>query len=196
MVLDTETTGLPEKGPGFGKLYAPWDTMKYKGARLVQLAYSIYTTDGVLVREVNVYIKPSDFAIPADSTRIHGITNEFAKENGKSILMVLRDLEKDILNAYMVIGHNISFDRAILESEAWRNGMNEFAMMMQQIPWACTMRAGIAACGTDKWPRLGELYRVLCGGEFGCKEGAHNAMEDVRATARCWLALRERGLML
>jgi DNA polymerase III epsilon subunit-like protein len=194
MILDTETSGLPEKGPGFGKVYPTWDTMKYKGARLLQLAYSLYQMDGTLVREVNMYVRPSDFTISAESTKIHGITPEFAQKNGRPVQVVLRELERDLASVYMVIGHNIAFDRLIVQSEAWRNGMNEFALMLDQIPWGCTMRAGMAICGDGKkWPKLVDLYRELFGEEFG---GAHNAMEDVRATARCWAQLRVRRLML
>jgi DNA polymerase-3 subunit epsilon len=194
MILDTETSGLPERGPGFGKAYPPWDVMKYKGARLLQLAYSLYDYNGQLVREVNTYIRPSDFTIPADSTKIHGITNEYAQKNGRPVQVALRELERDLATVYMVIGHNIAFDRLIVQSEAWRNGMNEFALMLDQISWGCTMRTGIPLCGDgQKWPKLVELYRTLFGEDFS---GAHNAMDDVRATARCWVELRRRNLML
>jgi DNA polymerase III epsilon subunit-like protein len=170
--------------------------MKYKNARLLQLSYAVYSLDGTLIKEVNRYVRPSDFAIPADSTKIHGITDEYAKKHGEPLQVILRDLEKEICGTYMIVGHNVAFDRLILQSEAWRNGSGEFAMMMEQIPWACTMRAGISICGGEKWPRLGELHRVVCGGDFGATQGAHNALEDVRATARCWLAMRKAGIML
>ncbi len=194
MILDTETSGLPERGPGFGKVYPTWDVMKYRGARLLQLAYALYDANGLLVREVNTYVRPSDFAISAESTKIHGITNEFAQKNGRPVQAVLRELERDLGAVYMVIGHNIAFDRLIVQSEAWRNGMNEFALMLDQIPWGCTMRTGMSVCGDgSSWPKLTLLHRTLFGEDFG---GAHDAMEDVRATARCWAELRRRRLML
>lgn len=192
IVLDTETTGLPERGPGFGKAYAPWEITRYNSARLLQLAYAVYDVDGVLLREVSAYVRPSDFSIPADSVKIHGITEEFVRTNGKSVLMVLRDLERELRSAMLVVGHNVAFDRAIIQSEAWRNSMSEFAIMMDQIPWACTMRAAITG-PEQKWPKLTDLHRQLCGEDFS---GAHNAMEDVRATARCWLVMRKMGLIL
>jgi DNA polymerase-3 subunit epsilon len=198
IVLDTETTGLPENGNGFGKLYAPWDCTKYRNARLVQVAYAVYDVNGQLVKEVSTYIRPTDFVISPESTKIHGITQEFAKTYGKSVIGVLRELEAELRDALLVVGHNVSFDRAIIQSEAWRNSMSEMAIMMDQIPCACTMRASIERCsimknGAIKWPRLEELHMTLFGETFN---GAHNAMEDVRATARCWLVLRKEGYML
>jgi DNA polymerase III epsilon subunit-like protein len=140
-----------------------------------------------------MYVRPSDFVIPAESTAIHGITPEFAAANGQPLVRVLRDLEADLRGAALVVGHNISFDRAILQSEAWRNSMDELAMMMEQMSWACTMRCAMDRLQTQTWPKLTALHKKLFGEEFG---GAHNAMEDVRATARCWLQLRSEGYML
>ena len=43
-----------------------------------------------------------------------------------------------------------------------------------------------------KWPKLEELHIKL----FGCNfEGAHDALDDVRATAKCFFELKRLGMV-
>ncbi|MEI7596759.1 MAG: hypothetical protein WCK02_13495 [Bacteroidota bacterium] len=43
-----------------------------------------------------------------------------------------------------------------------------------------------------KWPKLSELHVKLFGVDF---EEAHNAAADINATAKCFWAMREKGLI-
>jgi hypothetical protein len=43
-----------------------------------------------------------------------------------------------------------------------------------------------------KWPKLSELHIKLFGEDF---EGAHNALADIEATAKCFWKLRDLKLM-
>jgi hypothetical protein len=62
------------------------------------------------------------------------------------------------------------------------------------------MRATIQFCALPfpsgrkgcKFPKLEELHRILFNEEFA---GAHDAMADVSATARCYFELVNRGIM-
>jgi DNA polymerase-3 subunit epsilon len=43
-----------------------------------------------------------------------------------------------------------------------------------------------------KWPKLTELHQKL----FNCSfDGAHDALADITATARCFWEMRKRGLI-
>ena len=62
------------------------------------------------------------------------------------------------------------------------------------MPIFCTMETGAYYTkietynGDYKWPKLIELYRHLFGHDF---KGAHNSLDDIRATRECfWEMLR------
>jgi DNA polymerase III epsilon subunit-like protein len=73
LFIDTETTGLPK--------YSTTDPTE-KWPRVVQLAWSLYDNDGNRESQESYIIYPTDFTIPMDSARIHGITTERAKAEG------------------------------------------------------------------------------------------------------------------
>ncbi|MFA7695693.1 MAG: hypothetical protein WCX63_09175, partial [Methanoregula sp.] len=70
LFFDTETTGLPRYSAT-----NPTD----KWPRVMQLAWSLYDTEGNQESRNSFIIYPTDFTIPMDSARIHGITTERAK---------------------------------------------------------------------------------------------------------------------
>ena len=72
LFLDTETTG---KNPNV--------------SRSVQIAWLLTDTAGRTTSEASCIIRPDGFHIPADSTRIHGITNESAIKKGAPLREVL-----------------------------------------------------------------------------------------------------------
>jgi DNA polymerase III epsilon subunit-like protein len=99
-----------------------------------------------------------------------------------------------------IAGHNIGFDIMVLVSFYYDIGMPEVAEHLLTIPTIDTMYMGIDVCKLPhrepgksgfKRPSLTELYRHLFGEEF---EGAHDALIDVRASARCYYKMREMGI--
>lgn len=61
----------------------------------------------------------------------------------------------------------------------------------------CTMNESTDLCKIPgpygyKWPKLEELHKHLFGKTF---DNAHDALADVRATARCLFELRRRGMV-
>ena len=69
--FDTETTGLPKNWK------APVTDLN-NWPRLVQLAYLCCDNDGNEISSGDFIIKPEGFSIPAQVSKIHGITNESA----------------------------------------------------------------------------------------------------------------------
>jgi len=94
------------------------------------------------------------------------------------------------------IAHNIAFDSKILRAEMIRLGMiYEFSSKK-----ICTMTSSTTFCKLPnpngrkgyKWPKLIELYDVLFKEEM---VDAHDAMGDVTALAKCFFALKEKGII-
>lgn len=72
LFLDTETTGVPRNYNVPRQGSANWP-------RVVQLAYALYTRDGLLCTFWNHgLVRPEGFVILEEATRIHGITQEEA----------------------------------------------------------------------------------------------------------------------
>ena len=187
LFFDTETTGLPTN----------YDASIYdvdNWPRLVQLSWIISDDKGNLLKEKNYIIYPKGFIIPNDSVKIHGITNEFAKDEGYDLKSVLDEFVKDVQDSSLIIGHNIDFDKKIIGAELYRNGINNIFVEKSSI---CTMKSSVDFCAIPgywgyKWPSLQELYQKLFNKSFA---DAHNSLFDIRATKECFFKLKELNII-
>ena len=180
--FDTETTGLP-------KNYKESASNDDNWPRLVQVAWEMWEDDKLISQQFAI-IKPEGFMISLNVSKIHGITTEIAVEKGAVLVNVLNALELDIKLAELVVGHNISFDIGVLGSEFLRmcytNPLNGKILY-------CTKEKSANICkipgnyGKYKWPNLAELYFYLFKKDFN---GAHNAINDVRACRECYFEMR------
>ncbi len=185
LFFDTETTGLPKNWK------APVTDLN-NWPRLVQLAYLFYDLNGNKISGGDYIIKPEGFTIPADASRIHGISNERANLEGQPLLQVLQDFKALIDQADYLVAHNMSFDEKIVGAEFLRNRMNDSIASKRKI---CTMQSTTNFCAISgpygyKWPKLSELHYKLFRTGF---EEAHNAAVDINATAKCFWELRRIG---
>jgi len=180
-VFDTETTGLPKnyKAPAYDLDNWP---------RLVQLAWSIYDYDGKTLVENEFIIKPEGFEIPVAASKVHGITTERALKEGIPLKKALEFFSKALSKTDYLVAHNISFDEKIIDAEFIRTNLKTNLNSLNKI---CTKEASTEYCKLPgkygyKWPNLTELYNILFNRDF---DGAHNALADVRACARCFFEL-------
>ena len=187
LFFDTETTGLPRN------FRAPASDLK-NWPRMIQVAWLVMDMNGKELRGAEHIIKPSGFTIPADAAKIHGITTEIALNKGVELKPVLDALCRDVLDASQLIAHNVAFDEKIVGAEFIRNGLpNHF----ETKPRKCTMLSSTKYCALpgnygNKWPKLQELHKKLFGQTF---EGAHNALADVRACAKCFFKMQQIGII-
>ena len=185
--FDTETTGVPlnYKAPSS-------DTNNWP--RLVQLAWILTDEESNRIHTGNLIVKPDGFVIPADATKVHGITTQRAKEEGVSLAEAIEQFKADLDVATYIVGHNIDFDKKIVGAEMIRLGMKD---ELEKKKSCCTMQSSIDFCKIPgkygyKYPKLQELYKKLFGNEF---DDAHNAMSDIEATEKCFWELRKRKLI-
>ena len=186
--LDTETTGLP-RDYSVNALYRDknWPD-------LVSICWVVYEGRERQRKEVHL-IRPEGFVIPHESVKIHGISQRQAEREGKSLKEVLSLFLYDVRDAYLVIAHNMEFDRNVLfHSFRWRLGVDplsfwptasEFCSMKEATDEMRLPSKGKAGSGKGragyKAPRLMELYGDQFGGGF---DGAHTADGDVEALVR------------
>jgi DNA polymerase III epsilon subunit-like protein len=185
LFFDTETTGLPRNWKAPVTDVNNWP-------RLVQLAYLQFDESGNKISEGNFIIKPEGFTIPADASRVHGISTERALKEGILLSEVLQNFYRLIADSEILVAHNMSFDEKIVGAEFLRSGMANIIPAKKKI---CTMQSTTNFCAINgpygyKWPKLSELHYKLFKTGF---EEAHNAAVDINATAKCFWELRRLG---
>lgn len=188
LFFDTETTGIPRN------YKAPASDLK-NWPRLVQIAWLVTDAKGIEIASAEHIVKPNGYTIPPDASKIHGITTEVALQKGLDIRAILDPLVRDIDKASALIAHNIQFDEKILGSEFLRAGYKNHVEAKQR---KCTMQSATHYCRISgaygyKWPTLQELYAKLFHEDFS---GAHRALVDVRACAKCYFELKRLKVMV
>lgn len=188
-IFDTETTGLPYD------YNAPLSDLS-NWPRLVQIAWLCFDENGNEIQSKNFIIRPDGFEIPEESSDVHGITTERASEVGSDIIDVLEEFHDTVKKSELIVAHNISFDEKIIGSEMYRNGMDNYQILLSKNK-ICTMKGTTHFCKIDgpygyKWPKLSELHFKLFGAHF---DEAHNALIDVKATANCFWELKKLGVL-
>jgi DNA polymerase III subunit epsilon len=190
LFLDTETTGKPIC------YYASIDKTQ-NWPRLVQLAW-IQAGEQLLpdsTRRVAT-IQPVGFAISAESTAIHGISDEEALRTGEPLAEVLAEFCRALLAADRIVGHNLNFDVPVVACELFRMGLRSYADVLVAKPRYDTMRSGTDLCQLPgprgfKWPKLEELYLFLF---HRRPDNQHRADGDALATAECYYEMVRRGI--
>ncbi len=185
LFFDTETTGLPRNWK------APITDLN-NWPRLVQLAFLYYDENGNKISGGDYIIKPEGFTIPTDVSRIHGITTDRAIRDGKPLTTALQDFHSLIIEAEVLVAHNMNFDEKIVGAEFLRLGMKNPIPSKRKI---CTMQSTTTFCALKgpygfKWPKLSELHYKLFRAGF---DEAHNAAIDISMTAKCFWELKRIG---
>ena len=191
LFFDTETTGIPDRAH-------KWDVDFMEYPHVVQMAW----IHGCKVE--NHIIRPDGWEIPQETVDVHGITTEYALEHGEPFASVVDMFIQDCHDAGLICGHNIHFDTGIVKANILRElgreyyDANDVETALYKGKRIDTMRPTMKwvdarmANGRLKFPNLGELYsRCFPGETFP----AHDAIEDVKAVARCLPVILELGLV-
>lgn len=186
LFFDTETTGLPKNWKAPVHQLDNWP-------RLVQIAWQVYDSNGNLLEEHDYVIKPVGFIIPSGASAVHKITTEKALEIGSDLLTILNIFSSSVNSCDLLVAHNYSYDYNIMGSELLRNGLEN---SLYEKEHTCTKNASTEFCKIPgpfgyKWPKLEELYKILFDESFN----AHNALDDIRATARCFWELEKKKVI-
>jgi DNA polymerase III epsilon subunit-like protein len=186
LFFDIETTGLPKDWSGSIENSDNWPY-------IVQIAWILESKDNRILAKNNFIIQPRNYFIPRESTRIHGISNEKAIQNGVNIKDVLTEFIKDLGKSKYVIAHNLEFDYKIFLVELSRCGIR----YNSSTKGICTMKKSTDFCKLPgkygyKWPKLEELHSILFGEST---LNFHDAMVDIQATRKCFWSLKSQGVI-
>lgn len=189
LFIDTETTGKADFNKRASDPSQP---------HIVQYAHVLCDDDLNELETYQTLVSPGDWIIPPEAVAIHGITNERAQAEGIYEAEVAVRFMANLLDASLLVGHNIQFDKFCMRVACRRYGVlgDDQAAWWSAFPQACTMRALTNVCRLPgpygyKWPKLTEAYKHAFGREL---EGAHDALKDVRATVDLYRWMRNEGL--
>lgn len=183
VIVDIETTGLVKF-----KDLIPTKSNLSIFPHILAIGWGVFSERGEAIHQGDFLIKQKH-PIPPSATKINGITNERCEQDGKELAEVLRKFASDINGCLRIVGHNIMFDKRILEAEYIREGMVKPFKGMTNYD---TMTMGKGYCRMEKWPKLGELFEEITG-ESSTKYKSNRTMGDVAMTAKIFFYLKKKG---
>ncbi|MGC6423752.1 MAG: 3'-5' exonuclease [Lentimonas sp.] len=187
LFFDTETTGLPKRYDASVKDVDNWP-------RVIQLAWACYDSNRSLLSDRVDLIKPDGWTIPKEKFWIeNGFNQEESTSKGIPIKDALFPFINKLESSEYLVAHNMSYDHPVLGAEFVRLNLRAQNKTIK----ICTKEESTDYCELPgkygyKWPTLSELHIKLFGTDF---EGGHDALIDVRACARCYFELVDRGVI-
>lgn len=183
LIFDLETTGL-FKPFGIYPHYLNFD--QYDPVRMVSIGWAVSPTvvsspPAPAPPPVHYHVHKPTFTIP--NPDFHGISQVEAETTGLTISQILDlGLREAIHHCFILVNHNIDFDRHILASEIARVDPSLASILMSKPIW-CTMKATTDWCQLPwkygfKYPSLKELYEKVTGRPI---TNAHHAGGDVQS---------------
>lgn len=188
LILDTETTGLPN-----------WKRPRKERAQpvIVEIGAVIVDHHWAEVASFSAIVRPDDWVIEPGATEIHGITQEYAQRHGLSLRSVCAMLQQMVHLADAVGSFNWPFDRALLETCYWRATRDlptkvDFVESLGQRETICVMtesRKLMKPYIGSKTPKLDEVFQHLVGRP---RAGRHRALQDAHDAITALRTIRER----
>lgn len=201
LFFDVETTGMIDwKAP----MLSP------RQPRVVQLAAILDDVDGRMVTTLDAIVDPMtsdwsehvlDALINSDVSRIHGISYDRARREGRPLIDIMGEFVKiltDLIDTdelpSTLIAHNMAFDSRMMMAElshadfppSLLNALRPFCTMEALTP----IMAMPGRYGKFKWPKLLEAH-IHC---FGTGiQNAHTALADTMACRAIYYHGREMG---
>lgn len=167
VVLDTETTGID------------------RGSEIVSIAVIASDARPLL----NTLVHPTK-PIPAEATKIHGITNEAVK----NVLPFPAELLQELLTGRNVIVYNANYDIGMLYNSTRLAGFTQIEWR-NIASWHCAMETFAEIYG--EWDDYHGNYRwqklVFAAGHYGIPtDGAHGALADCLMTLQVCKKMAEK----
>lgn len=165
VAVDVETTGLNPNA----------------GDRVISIGCVELVERQFTGRDFHRLIDPQR-AIPAESARVHGISDEQVAGQPKFADLAEEFLE--FVRGAHLLGHNVEFDLGFLDSELQQARRKE--RLAEICDSTCTLKMARARYPTQR-NNLDALSLRL--GVASGKRGYHDALEDARLTASVWLRM-------
>jgi len=137
----------------------------------------VMVKDGVIEHEWSTLIKPPGNKYAYFNTKVHGLKSEHTK-NAPTFKEVYPEIKRR-LKGHLLVAHNESFDRDVLEKTMISNGLDYSELGLNE-KWECTM---------NKFKKMGYASSKLneCCKKHDIELEHHEALSDARACAKLFL---------
>jgi len=154
---------------------------------IIQLSYIVYNNSHNIIKTVNLYVKNS---IDCNTQELTKITPEILNKYGKSFIDVIQIFAKDLENINFICGHNISSDIIKIKKNMQYNHIviynDNIRFNIDTIELKDTIKLYKQYSNNKNSIKLCDLYYYLFDKPM---PNAHNALNDVKYTAECYVRL-------
>jgi DNA polymerase III epsilon subunit-like protein len=157
LIFDTETSGLPKNY----KKQAVEEPNNWP--HIVSISWVVLDIDTNKIECKKSYlIKPDNWIISSEVSKIHGITHDYAMSVGVPLIEAMGAFTSEKYD--YLVAHNIDFDYNVLMNAYHWDLKNELTHRLMSCPRKCTMKLATDICkfpgnwGKFRWPKLSELY--------------------------------------
>ena len=160
-------------------------------ARIVTACIAVIDGSGKNAPSVRTLLINPGVDIPAEATKIHGISTEQARRDGgdprEAIARIVGTLDETLKRGYPVVGHNVgTYDLSLLDREARRHGIRPLENVRPVIDTLCLDKA------VDRYRKGSRRLTDACE-HYGVRiDGAHDASHDALASARVAWRIAQR----
>lgn len=130
--------------------------------------------------------------IPKEASRVHGITNRMAREQGEqphaSLTRLLQLVERCVVREVPIVAYNAAFDMTILHHEAWRHNATDEQTLIQ-LRHASVLDPLVIDKKFDRYRKGSRRLQDLCERYSVPLDNAHDAAEDALATGKLLKAM-------
>lgn len=145
---------------------------------IVQIAGIKINNKGEVIESFQRFLIPKKSV--GDSYLVHGFSDQFLKENGENKKVVLKDFLEFIKDT-VIVGHNVTFDTSILNSELERLSL-EKASFKTYYDTLDIARRFYPSLTNHKLETLSKLFNTET-------KSSHDAMDDILATKDVLMAM-------
>lgn len=193
LFFDTETTGL--------KL-DKFEDIHPRQPMAVQIGMKLDGVDRNERGAFNYCIRTNgDWIVNPKAAEITGIDNAVADEYGCDLITGVEMFLDMMENASMIVAHNIAFDVTVMRrmckvysertDQEYRDPFMGKTLACTMVNSTSIVKAMPMRYGKYKWPRLEECMMHFFGEEL---DGAHDALVDVKGTAKVFYHLLDMGV--
>lgn len=141
----------------------------------------VTVVNGEIIEECYSLIKPPNNEYSYYFTQVHGITS-YDTVNSLSFAEIYPEIKKRLSNK-IVVAHNESFDRSVLQKSMFDNKL-DYSELNISDTWECTMKYCRAI---DRFPT--EKLNECCAVE-GIQLNHHEALSDAKACAELFVSIK------
>jgi DNA polymerase III subunit epsilon len=161
----------------------------------------IFDTETTGLVAANYLIQPDGWTMDAKASEITGLTDAMAKDYGTHLVTGVEFFLDMVKHADIIVAHNARFDITVMRRAAFVYYDligSDYVDPFEGKTMICTMLAALDIVKATpkrgnqwKWPKLVECTQFFFNEDI---DGAHDALVDVRATARVYYHMLDEGV--